>query len=92
MKRVEEIVDAELKAESGVTQKKPKLVYKYNDIALESARVMFRSGSPFITNPYDISDRSLLTMDSDWIADLGRYIAQIEYRKNEKKPKKKPGK
>lgn len=62
--------------------------YQYHKVALESARIIHRATDNFITNPRDTSDRSLLTQDSTWVNDLGRYMQEFEYQKSLLKPKK----
>lgn len=62
--------------------------YRYHKVALESARIIHRSTDVFITNPRDISDRSLVTQDTEWVNNLARYMQEFEYRKSLKAPKK----
>lgn len=41
----------------------------------------------FITNPRDISDRSLVTQDTEWVNNLARYMQEFEYQKSLKSKK-----
>lgn len=91
MKFVEQQVDAELKAEAAreAGTKKPPTsrVYRYHPVALESARMIHRATDLFITNPRDITDRSLVTQDTEWVADFARYLQEFDYRKSLKEKK-----
>ena len=86
-------MDAELEAErargEGKVSRPTSRSYRYHKVALESARIIHGSTNVFITNPRDISDRSLVTQDTEWVNNLARYMQEFEYQKHKKQPKKK---
>ena len=65
----------------------PPRIYQYHYVALEAARGIWQATETFITNPRNIDDRSLLTMDSEWVANLSRYIAEHDWQDRKRKPK-----